>query len=136
MERRNHTETAAVGVRGVRLRRPFPRADNAVIDYAIAHDDCHPMPRRFQFSLRDLFWLVLVVASLLGGMAIQKQRDKPLPVLRAITTRTSKEAGTEVGWTERIRLPDGTEWDRFTPDDDIVARFGGRMRPGAPVTTK
>ncbi|HWB08781.1 MAG TPA: hypothetical protein VG826_06145 [Pirellulales bacterium] len=31
------------------------------------------MSRRFQFSLRDLFWLVLVVAAFAGG--IQFERD-------------------------------------------------------------
>jgi hypothetical protein len=31
------------------------------------------MSRRFQFSLRDLFWLVLVVASFLGGMTAQTE---------------------------------------------------------------
>jgi len=38
--------------------------------------DNDPMSRRFQFSLRDLFWLVLVISAFLGGMAAQHKIDR------------------------------------------------------------
>lgn len=51
----------------VRLRRPFTRADNAVIDEA-HHDDCHPMQRRFQFNLRGLMAVVTMAAVTIWAM--------------------------------------------------------------------
>jgi len=34
------------------------------------------MSRRFQFSLRDLLWLVLVVAGFLGGIRFEQERRR------------------------------------------------------------
>jgi hypothetical protein len=39
------------------------------------------MSRRFQFSARDVLWLVLVVAGFLGGMHLQCRIDKPFTVV-------------------------------------------------------
>jgi hypothetical protein len=62
------------------------------------------MNRRFQFSLRDLLWLTLVVASLLGGMAIQRQRDKPL-------SRRMLPGNSPFAY-ETLTDRDGTQWFR------------------------
>lgn len=38
------------------------------------------MRRRFQFSLRALLLLMLIAAAFFGGMAVQRQLDRPEPL--------------------------------------------------------
>jgi hypothetical protein len=66
-----------------------------------------PMRRRFQFSLRALLILMLAFACFFGGMAVQRQADKPkIMVIR--------ECGQSA---EAIVTPDGKTWIRFDADD-------------------
>ncbi len=39
------------------------------------------MHRRFQFSLRALMLAMLIAAAFFGGMAVQRQLDRPKPFL-------------------------------------------------------
>jgi hypothetical protein len=36
------------------------------------------MSRRFQFSLKELLWLMLCIACFLGGMSVQRSRTGPI----------------------------------------------------------
>ncbi len=64
------------------------------------------MTRRFQFSLKDLLWLVLVVAGVFGGMAVQRRIDDPLMV-------RSRGPDDDYGhYVETIVLGDGTQFQR------------------------
>jgi hypothetical protein len=74
--------------------------------------DNQPMSRRFQFSLRDLLWLVFVIAGFLGGMAVQRRLDKPLErTRRPIGVRGDAEV-------EEMTLRDGTVWVHIPIDDE------------------
>jgi hypothetical protein len=61
------------------------------------------MPRP-QFTIRTLLWLTLVVAAFLGGMAVQRQIDKPL----AVHSFFDPEGGEH----QVMEMRDGTEWLR------------------------
>ncbi len=66
------------------------------------------MPRP-HFTTRMLLWLTLVVAALLGGMAVQKVRDMPNG-----WGRESYGRGADKLAIDYIRLG-GAEWYRVTP---------------------
>jgi hypothetical protein len=50
-----------------------------------------PIPRRFQFSIRTVLWLTLVMAAFLGGMLFERERQR----------RMAKpyNVGHEIQWT-------------------------------------
>jgi hypothetical protein len=72
------------------------------------------MPRP-QFSLKSLLWLMAVVAALFGGMAIQRQLDKPSFRL----TQGHNWGDGTIHWTEKMVTRDGTTWERswFEPHE-------------------
>ena len=69
--------------------------------------------RRPQFTLRALLVAMLVVAAFFGGMAVQRQLDKPV-------SRVMLGAGSSrhMTWGETMVLRDGTVWHRDLPDLD------------------
>lgn len=64
------------------------------------------MPRP-QFSLKTLLWLTITVGAVFGGMAIQRQLDKP-----AIRRTRMSVMDDEAEWLETMVTRDGTEWHR------------------------
>jgi len=62
------------------------------------------MPRP-QFSIRTLFWLTLVVAAFLGGMAVQRQLDsrKATIVLRVRQDAKYEDVVNEITTRARRR---------------------------------
>jgi hypothetical protein len=64
------------------------------------------MPRP-QFTLRALLVTMLVVAAFFGGMAMQRELDKP-------RSRMAIGAGSrrQMTWSETMVLRDGTVWHR------------------------
>ena len=64
---------------------------------------------------KALFWFPVVAGAVFAGMAIQRQRDRPVPVGRARAEVHSKNSIRHV-WMEIVRLPDGSEWQRLDPD--------------------
>ena len=64
------------------------------------------MPR-LQFTLRALLVAMLVVGAFLGGMALQRQLDKPVKRYKAGIVDDSGERYIEV-----LVLQDGTRWSR------------------------
>ncbi|HET6880816.1 MAG TPA: hypothetical protein VFI31_11715 [Pirellulales bacterium] len=60
--------------------------------------------RRPQFTLRALLVALFVVAAFVGGMAVQRQLDKPQRVPLGYGDAESIKA---------IRLGDGTTWIRY-----------------------
>jgi hypothetical protein len=64
--------------------------------------------RRPQFSLKTMLWLVLLVAGFFGGMALQRQLDRP----------HTYTVGFPAGSFEAMKLPDGTVWIRHEPPND------------------
>lgn len=89
------------------------------------------MTRRFQFSLRDLFWLVLVVAAFFGGKHLRWRNEE-----ESITVVSRSETGwSHVGGIRRrgswktVLLSDGTEWikpEGNIPDGKEWRRMIGR----------
>lgn len=67
------------------------------------------MPRP-QFTLRALLVAMLVVAAFLGGMAVQRERDKS----RVVKDRSKWGVGSMLNphWTETVTLQDGTQFSR------------------------
>lgn len=63
------------------------------------------MPSRQQFTLRALFVAVLVVAAFFGGMAVQRELGRPVPVLLIQDPSQSMAL-------ESVELPDGSRWFR------------------------
>jgi hypothetical protein len=63
--------------------------------------------RRPQFSIRTLLVATLVVAVFFGGMAVQRQLDKPAS---RYTTGFVDESSTR--YVETMVMKDGTEWSR------------------------
>jgi hypothetical protein len=61
------------------------------------------MPRP-QFTLRDLLLAMLVVAAFLSGVAVERHRNSPV--------RHYKARGRHGGYVERMRLRDGSDWQR------------------------
>lgn len=71
---------------------------------AAAMTDNTPMSRRFQFNLRDLFWLTFVIASILWGMVIQL--DTPLyRALLVAMLGITLLFGLPAGWRRRHSNP-------------------------------
>jgi hypothetical protein len=68
------------------------------------------MPRP-QFSIRTLLWLTLVVAALLGGMAIQRSRGQPMIM------NSPRQAGSQGPYWQTMFMPDGTKWHRLAGQD-------------------
>ncbi|HVX12005.1 MAG TPA: hypothetical protein VHC22_12550 [Pirellulales bacterium] len=66
------------------------------------------MPR--QFSLKTLLWLMMVVGAFLGGMALQRQLDKPL--------RISKFSDPEGGEHEVMVTRDKSMWLKYGTEND------------------
>lgn len=65
------------------------------------------MSRRFQFSLKTMLVVMLVVAAFFGGVAFQRYLYQPISVVQ---TLNGNGVLTEV--TETIELGDGTKWHR------------------------
>ncbi|HET6880817.1 MAG TPA: hypothetical protein VFI31_11720 [Pirellulales bacterium] len=61
--------------------------------------------RRPQFSLKTLLWLMAVVAAFCTGMIVQRELDRPVPVLLLQDPSQSMAL-------ETIELPDGSRWFR------------------------
>jgi hypothetical protein len=70
------------------------------------------MSRRFQFSLRDLLWLVLAVAMFFGGMAWQRQLDAPLRIEEDVHSVSISPTANGI-----VELPDGSIWNRVDKGD-------------------
>jgi hypothetical protein len=64
------------------------------------------MPRP-EFTLRSLLVAMLVVATFFGGMAVQRQLNKPSP-----TRSLWFDDDRRVHITETMTMPDGTTWER------------------------
>ena len=69
------------------------------------------MTTRFQFSLRTLLVAMLVVAAFFGGLAVQRQLDKPFTVIEknGLGWHTRIHGGCQ----ETMTLRDGTVWTRY-----------------------
>lgn len=63
--------------------------------------------RRPQFTLRALLTAMLVMAAFFGGMAVQRQLDKPTPI-RVL----GFDKGGRLHVTETMTTGDGTKWER------------------------
>ena len=76
------------------------------------------MPR-FQFSLRDVLWLVLVVAAFFGGMRLQLRIGEPFIIVTKGGGAWSRREGgmTRSGSWKKVTLADGTEW--LNPKGDM-----------------
>jgi hypothetical protein len=61
-----------------------------------------------QFTLKTLPWLMAVVAAFCGGMAIQRQLDKPV-----FRLTQGENWGDEIHWQETMVTRDGTTWHRY-----------------------
>ena len=66
---------------------------------------------RPQFTLRALLVLMLAVAAFFGGMALQKQLDRPVPIWKATT---KVWCGV---YDETIEI-DGQRWARLVDPDE------------------
>ncbi|HEV3339265.1 MAG TPA: hypothetical protein VG125_02875 [Pirellulales bacterium] len=67
--------------------------------------------RRPQFSLKTMLWLMVVMAAFVGGMAMQRQLDKPVDRTRFCA----------YGEFESMTLRDGSTWWRL-PADSLMRR--------------
>lgn len=82
-----------------------PQAANACQPRSI-RPIINSMSRRFQFSLRDLFWLTLVIASIFGGGVIQRQLDeRSYRALLATMLGLTLLFGLPAGWRRRHSNP-------------------------------
>ena len=69
------------------------------------------MSRRFQFSLKTVFVVMLVVAAFFAGMIIQREIDRPQQVKFYMNGKVHLS-------TERIQTSDGTYWYRGGKESD------------------
>jgi hypothetical protein len=69
------------------------------------------MSRRFQFSLKELLVVTLVVAAFFGGMISQREIDRPQQVEFYMNGKVHLS-------TERIQTSDGTYWYRGGRESD------------------
>ena len=69
------------------------------------------MPRP-QFSLKTLLWLMALVGAFLGGMAAQRQLEKPLS-----KKLWALGEGGRMQVTESMTMRDGTVWHRGSTSD-------------------
>ena len=65
------------------------------------------MTGRPQFTLRASLVAMLVVAAFFGGMALQKQIDRPVS-----HAKSTWGSGNDVEISEKMVLRDGTTWHR------------------------
>ena len=86
------------------------------------------MSRRFQFSLKTLLVVMLVVAAFFGGAAWQRHMDEPYTILERLR-HTPEEMMLRDGTTwvrvhdphwgrNTLSLPDGTVWIRAPEPSD------------------
>ena len=79
-----------------------------------------PMRSRFQFSLKTMLVVMLVVAAFFGGMAVQKRLNKSNSVIMRVRVGGGP---LPEGQDETIVLGDGTTWYQAPSGGGVSVKF-------------